>query len=117
MADRIAIDFRHTTVYFETALNAVGATTSVTLRTGLLVPGANDAYVKRFGTPYPVIDILAAVKAVPRGGAGNIGRYRIYAADGLLLGTVIDNGVSAYADGGIDVLAGGCLTHVARLAG
>ena len=104
MADRIAIDFRHTTVYFETALNAVGATTSVTLRTGLLVPGANDAYVKRFGTPYPVIDILAAVKAVPRGGAGNIGRYRIYAADGLLLGTVIDNGVSAYADGGIDVV-------------
>jgi len=100
VADRIAIDYRNTTVYYETALNAVGATDSLTLRTGLLVPGALDAYVKRFGTPYPVINVLAGTaKTVPDGAAGNIGRFRIYAMDGTLLGTVTDNGASVYADG------------------
>ena len=61
MADRIAVDYRNTTVYYETALNAVGATDSVTLRTGLAVPGVYDAYCKRFGTPYPVLDVLADI--------------------------------------------------------
>ncbi len=57
--NRIAIDFRHTTVYFETSLNAVGATTSITLRDAPAAPGVNDAYMKKYGTAYPITDMLA----------------------------------------------------------
>lgn len=107
MADRIAVDYRHTTVYFETALNAVGATTSTTLRTGLAVPGANDAYVKKNGTVYPITDIVAgSAITVPRSDGGGVNQWQwdFYGWDGVspfwvIMGTLRDaNGVSAFID-------------------
>jgi hypothetical protein len=103
MTERLCVDYGHTRVYYETDLNAVGATDSLTLRPAPAAPGANDAYVKKYGTPYPATDVTGAVKVVPRGAAGNVGTYRIYAAEGggTLLGTVTDSGVSNFGDGGV----------------
>lgn len=101
--EKLRLDYRQNPQYEEDDLNVVGATTSTTLRTGLAVPGVNDAYVKKYGTQYPVLDVMDAVVNIPRGGGGGGAavtlRYRIFAADGTLLGTITDNGASAYVDG------------------
>ena len=98
MLEKLRIDFNRRKEWVENPLNAVGATTSLTLRATPAAPGPNDAYVKKYGTAYAITDVTNGVVNIPRGAPNTI-RYRIYAEDGTLMGTITDNGASAYADG------------------
>lgn len=104
--EALVVDYNHTTVYFEDAGNAVGATTSTTVRAGLGVPGANDGYVKKFGAPYPISNTLVGtIIPVPRSDGGGVNQWsyelRSVATDALL-GTLTDSfGASAYVDGAV----------------
>ncbi len=102
MSDRIVLHFKHTRVYLNTEINAVGATTSQTLRT-IPTPAGDIAYVRKFGEAYTVTNVVDATISTPRsdGGGANIWKWELRGADtDTLYGYVTDeNGASAFTAG------------------
>lgn len=102
ITDLIVFHYDKYIEYLVTALNAVGATTSLTLRT-LPTPAGNIAYVKKFGADYAIGDITNAVIEHPRSAAGNEWIFTFYGWNGtawVSMGVVEDaGGISTYSDG------------------
>lgn len=107
--ERLRLDYRQDPTYFETDINAVGATTSTTLRAAPAIPGVNDAWLTKNGTVYGITDITNMVIAVPRsdGGGVNQWQWEIEGRDPntgnfVLLGTATDTfGASAFINAGV----------------
>lgn len=105
MGEKIKIDYANNKSFTFDDQNAVGATTSTTLRT-LETIAAQTYYVKKFGTDYAIGDITNAVVSTPRsdGGGVNKWRYDFYGWNGsawVLMGSTQDAGGASgpYVDG------------------
>ncbi|MDD5328351.1 MAG: hypothetical protein PHY02_11175, partial [Phycisphaerae bacterium] len=88
-----------------TALNAIGATTSTTLRTVTAHTDADCKYVRKFGLNYAIGDITNAVIAHPRSAGGHAWTYEFFGLNAagawVSMGSVADTGGAsgAFADG------------------
>jgi len=93
--EKIQLDYDHVTTYTATPLNAVGATTSTTLRTVTAYDDTNCKHVKKWGTDYSVSAISNAVIEHPRSAAGNAWTFDFQGWNGsawVSMGTVADTG-------------------------
>jgi hypothetical protein len=90
--EKILFHYRHTIVYLQDDQNAIGATTSITLRTVTSHNDTNCKYVRKFGTDYLIKDVTDIEDPVD---VNMI--FRVYAEDGTLLGSRTGGG--AFVDG------------------
>jgi hypothetical protein len=81
-AEHIEINYNHRIAYNNTDLNAIGATTNLTLRTITAPAAGTTNYVRKFGADY----LIKQVTDMTLTGDANM-TFRVYAADGTLLGT------------------------------
>lgn len=103
MAEKILIHYGHAVVYTSSSSNAVGTTTSTTLRTVTAHDDTVAKYVRKFGKPYTIKEVTAAAVDTPRGSGSHSWSYKFYgvASDGTetLLGTLEDDGTPAFTQG------------------
>jgi len=86
MADKLTILHNKTIDYQNDALNIVGATTDITIRTLETVAG-DIAYVRKFGTPYLIKEVTDIEDPID----SNM-TFEVYALDGTLLGSRVGGG-------------------------
>jgi hypothetical protein len=108
--EKLQIDYDYLIEYLEDAQNAIGATTSTTLRTVTTHNDGNSIYVRKFGLDYLITDVTD----IGDPGDPNM-TYKVYALDGILLGSRTGGG--AFVDGSTVSTAQGCYLEVESSAG
>ena len=103
--EKILIRYSHLLAYSTWEQNAVGVTTSLTLRTVTAHTDANCKYVRKFGNVYGITAVTDGVIDAPRGSGANKAWYEFYDQDDLLLGTIQDTGSSTFVAGTAAALA------------
>ena len=103
--EAILINYKHKKEYNNTPLNAVGATTSTTLRTVTAHTNSNCKYVRKFGTPYLIKQVTAIEDPIDTDMT-----FKVYALDGTLLGSRLGGG--AFVAGATLATAQGCYLEV-----
>lgn len=107
--DLIQFDYDRNKDYTITALNTIGASTSLTLRT-VPTPGGDIAYVRKFGTDYLITEVTDIEDPVD----ANM-TFNVYALDGTLLGSRTGGG--AFSAGSTLSTAQGCYLEIAASGG
>lgn len=87
MAEYARVHYKNTIVYTETAINALGATTSTTLRTVTAHDDDTSIYVRKFGDPYEITQVTDIEDPVDTDMT-----FAVYALDGTLLGSRLGGG-------------------------
>ena len=105
----ILLHYLHAIDYLEEDQNAIGATTSTTLRT-LPTPTGDIAYVRKFGLDYEITDVTDIEDPID----ANM-TFRVYALDGTLLGSRTGGG--AFVDGSTVATAQGCYMEIEASGG
>lgn len=107
--ENIILHFMHIVSYLITKLNQIGASTQTGLRT-IPTPGGTIFYVRKFGTPYLITDVIDIEDPVDVNMT-----FKVYALDGTLLGSRVGGG--AYVDGAELSTAQGCYMEIVASGG